>query len=210
MGKVFDEIDERMREWIARQHMFFVATAPSGDEGHINLSPKGLQGTFAVLGPREVVYLDLYGSGIETISHLKQNGRMVLMFCSFEGPPKIVRLHGRGSVIEQAHPEFDELFANFTVTEDVLPTVRSVIRVDLDRISDSCGFVVPEMAFVRQREQLFKGAAAVIRRDGPDAIREYCDVNNAESIDGLPGLAPYGETVSEDQRARYAHEGRKL
>jgi hypothetical protein len=209
MGSVLPEIDDRVREWIGRQHMFFVATAPSGDDGHVNLSPKGVGDTFAVLGPHAVAYVDLYGSGIETVAHLKENGRMVIMFCAFEGPPKIIRLHGRGRVVEQADPEFEELFANFTLAEEILPTVRSIIHVDVNRISDSCGFVVPEMTYVRGRKPLLQGAST-IRRQGPDAIREYCDVNNAESIDGIPALAPFGEPVSEEQRARYAHEGRKL
>jgi Pyridoxamine 5'-phosphate oxidase len=210
MASVLPEIDHRLRDWIGRQHMFFVATAPSGDGGHVNLSPKGARETFAVLGPHEVAYVDLYGSGIETVSHLKQNGRLVIMFCSFEGPPKIVRLHGRGTVVEQADPAFSELFANFTLTDDTVPAVRSIIRLDVTRIADSCGFVVPEMAFVRRRRHLLDHAASQIRRYGPDGVRNYCDVNNGHSIDGIPGLEPLGAPVGEDGRARYAHEGRKL
>ena len=208
MGNVLSEIDDRLVAWIAGQPLFFVATAPP--EGHLNLSPKGGQGTFAVLGPREVAYVDLYGSGVETVAHLKDNGRIVIMLCAFEGPPKIVRLHGHGEVVEQADRRWETLFARFTLADEVLPTVRSIVRVEVSRISDSCGFVVPEMAFVRERRQLFRGAASSIRRHGPDAIREYCDVNNAQSIDGLPALSPYGEQVSDEQRRTFAHEGRKL
>jgi hypothetical protein len=210
MGTVLPEIDDRIAGWIAQQHMFFVATAPSGDGGHLNLSPKGARESFAVLGPHEVAYVDLYGSGAETIAHVKDNGRIVVMFCAFEGPPKIIRLHGTGDVVEQADPRFADLFAHFTISDEVMPTVRSIIRIDVHRIADSCGFVVPEMTFVRGRKQLYKGAAAVIRKHGPDAIRDYCDVNNRESIDGLPALRPFGDGVDEEQRRRFAHEGRKL
>jgi Pyridoxamine 5'-phosphate oxidase len=210
MATVHAEIDDRIAAWIARQHMFFVATAPSGDGGHVNLSPKGARESFAVLGPLEVAYVDLYGSGTETIAHVKENGRIVVMFCAFEGPPKIIRLHGTGDVVEQADPRFAGLFAHFTIPDEVMPTVRSIIRIDVQRVADSCGFVVPEMTYVRDRKQLFKGAAAVIRQNGPDAIRDYCDVNNRESIDGLPGLTPFGDGVDEETRRRFAHEGRKL
>jgi Pyridoxamine 5'-phosphate oxidase len=210
MGTVLPEIDAKVSDWIDKQHLFFVSTAPSGDDGHVNLSPKGARESFAVLGPHEVAYVDLYGSGVETIAHLKQNGRIVLMFCAFEGPPKIIRLHGQGDVVEQADPRFEGLFANFTLPDEVLPTVRSIIRVDVTRVADSCGFVVPEMEYVRDRKQLYKGAAVVIRKYGPDAIRDYCDVNNRESIDGLDALTPFAEDVTEEQRQAFAHEGRKL
>src|SRR6478672_11686349 len=113
MGKVFQEIDDKLAGWISRQHMFFVGTAPGGDGGSINVSPKGMAGTFAVLGPRRVAYLDYTGSGAETIAHLRDNGRIVLMFCAFEGPPKIVRLHGRGRAVLVGDPEFDELRSAF-------------------------------------------------------------------------------------------------
>jgi Pyridoxamine 5'-phosphate oxidase len=208
MGSVLAEIDDRLAAWIGRQPLFFVATAPA--EGHLNLSPKGGEGTFAVLGPRAVAYVDLYGSGVETVAHLKDNGRIVIMLCAFDGPPKIVRLHGRGEVVEQGDPRWDGLFARFELADDVLPTVRSIVSVEVSRISDSCGFVVPEMAFVRDRRQLFKSAASSIRRHGPDAVRDYCDVNNAQSIDGLPALSPFGVPVSDEQRRTFGHEGRKL
>jgi hypothetical protein len=210
MGSVFREIDTNLRAWIGEQHLFFVATAPTGADGHVNLSPKGAKETFAVLGPREVAYVDLYGSGIETVAHLKQNGRLVIMFCAFEGPPKILRLHGRGEVIERAQPQFERLLSRFALPDEVLVAVRSIIRLHVTRIADSCGFVVPEMAYVRRREQLFKSAASAIRRFGSDAIRNYCDVNNAESIDGIPALTPFGPSVTDEQRTTHAHHGRKL
>src|SRR5918992_3407984 len=134
MGTVFPEIDDRLREWIARQPMFFVATAPSGDDGHLNLSPKGGKGTLAVLGPRELAYVDLFGSGIETVAHLKQNGRIVLMLCAFDGPPMIVRLHGRGEVVEMADLRFAGLLARFDLPAEARTSIRSVVRVDVTRI----------------------------------------------------------------------------
>jgi hypothetical protein len=210
MGTVFPEIDDRLREWIARQSMFFVATAPSGDGGHLNLSPKGGRGTLAVLGPRELAYVDLFGSGIETVAHLKQNGRIVLMLCAFEGAPMIVRLHGRGEVVEMADPRFAGLLARFDLAAEARMSIRSVIRVDVTRIADSCGFVVPLMDYRDERRQLYRSADAWLRQDGPDAIRDYCDVNNPQSIDGLPGLSPFGERATAEQHARHAHEGHKL
>ncbi|GLI01799.1 pyridoxamine 5'-phosphate oxidase family protein [Phytohabitans aurantiacus] len=210
MGSVLPEIDDRLREWLLRQPMYFVATAPSGDGGHVNVSPKGGRGTFAVLGPRELAYVDLFGSGIETVSHLKQNGRVTVMFCSFEGPPQIIRVHGRGEVVEMADPRFDDLLARFDLPDEARPTVRSVIRVEATRISDSCGFGVPLMAYQEDRRQLYRTAEAWLDQRGPDAIRDYCDVNNGESIDGLPGLTPFGSALTPEDRARTTHEGRKL
>jgi hypothetical protein len=210
MGSVIPELDERLRGWIAKQPVFFVATAPSDVDGRVNLSPKGGSGTFAALGPHEFAYVDLFGSGIETVAHLKQNGRIVVLFCAFDGPPQIVRLHGRGESIEMHDPRFDEMLPHFEITDEMMPAVRGIIRVDITRISDSCGFVVPLMDYQDERRQLYRTAGAWVRQRGPDAIRDYCDVNNAESIDGLPGLAPFRERVTDDQRAMHSHEGRKL
>jgi hypothetical protein len=211
MGTVFPELDDRLRAWIDRQPMFFVATAPSGDDGHVNLSPKGGRGTLAVLGARELAYVDLFGSGIETVAHLKQNGRIVVMFCAFEGPPKILRVHGRGESVAMADPRFAGLLSRFTLPEEAAASVRGIIRIDITRVADSCGFVVPRMSFQEDRRQLYQVADSWIRRDGPDAIRDYCDVNNQHSIDGLPGLDPFATAVATDeQRSTYQHEGRKL
>ena len=136
MAKVFDEIDDKLRSWIERQRVYFVGTAPSGAEGRINVSPKGPISTLRVLGPHAVAYLDMIGSGAETIAHLRENGRIVVMFCDFEGPPRIVRLHGRGTVLPAGAIEFP--------AGDELPEQhRTVIRVDVERIADSCGFGVP-------------------------------------------------------------------
>ena len=183
MGKVYAEIDARLQGFIAKQQVFFVATAPLRERGHINLSPKGLD-SFRVLAPRRVAYLDLTGSGVETIAHLRENGRIVLMFCAFAGPPKILRLHGRGSVFEPDHPEFAALRVRFP--EHV--GVRSVIAIDVERISDSCGYGIPVYEFTGQRETLAEWAGR--KTDGE--LEAYRAQNNAHSIDGLPGLQRRG------------------
>ena len=188
MAKLFDEIDDSLRAFIEAQPMFFVATAPSGDGGHVNLSPKGGANLFHVTGPHGFAYVDLMGSGIETVSHLRDNGRIVVMFCAFEGPPKIVRLHGRGSVVEPADPEFADLLAGFDASDQQLPAVRSIVRVDVTRVSDSCGFVVPRMTYEGERDQLYRYVDNRIRKLGPDAVRSYVAERNGHSLDGLPGL----------------------
>lgn len=179
MGKTYPEIDERLAAWIRGQRLFFVATAPLAGDGHVNCSPRGLD-TFAILGPHEVAWLDLTGSGVETIAHLRENGRVVLMFCAFSGPPKIVRLHGRGEVVEPGDPAFLALRARFGAYDGV----RAVIRVRCQRISDSCGYGVPLYEYREERPQL----AEWTRRKGPDGIRAYHAEQNARSLDGLPGL----------------------
>jgi hypothetical protein len=189
VAKVFDAIDEPLRAWIAAQPMFFVATAPSGDGGHVNLSPKGGRGLFRVTGELGFAYVDLMGSGIETLAHLRENGRIVVLFCAFEGAPKIVRLHGTGRPVQQNDEGYEELLATFEVTDEQRPAVRSVITVDVTRVSDSCGFVVPRMDYVGERDQLYRYADNRIRKQGPDAIRDYVAAENGHSLDGLPGLA---------------------
>lgn len=180
MGKLFPTIDDRLRAFIEAQQLFFVATAPSGDEGHVNCSPKGLD-TFRILGPTTVAYLDFTGSGVETIAHVRQNGRIVIMFCAFAGPPKIVRLHGRAAVVEPNDAEFAALAAHFG---EIPYGTRSIIRIDVTRISDSCGYGVPLMTFERQREQLPAWAS----RKSEEEMREYQRKKNGESIDGITGL----------------------
>ena len=180
MGKVYDAVDEPLRRWIERQHVFFVATAPLDADGHVNVSPKGLD-SFRVLDGRTAAYLDLTGSGIETVAHLRDNGRICVMFCAFAGPPRIVRLHGRGSVTERGEPGFDAAAAVFAHRR----SARSVITVAVDRISDSCGYAVPLMAYERDRDRLDQWSDA---RDDA-ALEEYRAEKNAASIDGLPGLA---------------------
>jgi hypothetical protein len=210
MGTVFPELGDQLRGWIADQPMFFVATAPSGDDGHLNLSPKGGRGTLTVLGPHELAYVDLFGSGIETVAHVKQNGRIVLMWCAFNGPPMIIRVHGRAEVVEMTDARFPELLARFDLPTEARGSVRGMIRVDITRVADSCGFVVPRMDYRDERHSLYKTADAWLRQDGPEAIQAYCDVNNLKSIDDLTGLSPFGVEVTEEQRARFTHDGHKL
>ena len=138
MGKEYDGIDPELQSFIGRQHVFLVGTAPTAVDGHLNLSPKGLD-TFRILGTRTVAYLDLTGSGIETVAHLRENGRITIMFCAFEGRPLILRLQGRGRVVEPGDADWDGLFARFAE----YPGVRSVIVVEVERVSSSCGFAVP-------------------------------------------------------------------
>jgi hypothetical protein len=182
MAKVHESIDGRLRAFIQAQQMFFVATAPGGSGGHINLSPKGMTGTFAVLGDRRVAYLDYLGSGAETIAHLRDNGRIVLMFCAFAGPPNIVRLHGTGRAVLPADPDHDGLLAAFP--EPRTHGLRSIIDVTVDRVSDSCGFAVPLMDYVSDRDLLVQWAG---RRSDEDLL-DYTSTKNLRSIDGLPAL----------------------
>ena len=158
MGKVFDEIDAKLERWISEQQLFFVATAPSGDGGHVNCSPKGPIESLRVLGPRRVGYLDLVGSGAETIAHLRENGRIVVMLCAFQGPPRIVRLHGRGRYVLPGDPEFDDLNAAFDIRDAYTtgPAQRSVVVVDVERIADSCGWAVPLCEYRGERSQLIE------------------------------------------------------
>src|ERR671927_1091023 len=135
MGKVFAGIDDRLSAWIMRQPLFFVGTAPAGAEGHINVSPKGPIGSLRVLDDHTVAYLDIVGSGAETIAHLRENGRIVVMFCAFEGPPKILRLHGRGEVVTPGDDRFDELLARCEFEELGPPEARrAVVVVHVNRV----------------------------------------------------------------------------
>src|SRR5918912_225890 len=179
MGKEYEEITPQLAEWIQRQRIFFVATAPLAADGMVNCSPKGLD-TLRVTAPREVAYLDLTGSGIETVAHLRENGRIVLMFCAFEGPPRILRLHGRGEVLAEGDREFAALLPLFPRHT----STRAIIRVRLDRISDSCGFGVPLYRYEGERTQL----AAWTEHKGPKGLAAYRKAKNQRSIDGLPGL----------------------
>lgn len=182
MGKAYERINERLSDWISTQPMFFVATAPSDPETRINVSPRGLD-TFRVLGENRVAWLDLTGSGVETIAHLKAEGeaggRITLMFCAFEGSARIVRLYGHGTVHEPRDPLYDELRPRFPD----LPGERAIIDVEVARVSTSCGFGVPLMDFVGLREDLPDFAGNL----GEEKMAAYRGKHNAESIDGLPG-----------------------
>lgn len=179
MGKVYPEIDDRLAEWIRGQHIFFVATVALAEDGLVNCSPKGLD-TFAILDPHTVAYLDLTGSGIQTVAHLRENGRIVIMFCALEGPPKILRLHGRGTVLEPGDPDFESLRGHFPPYAGV----RAIIRVDVTRIADSCGTGVPLYAYQGQREALVRFGEQL----GEEGVRAYQRRYNHESLEGLPGL----------------------
>ncbi len=193
MGKLYAELDDRLRKFISRQPVFFVATAPGlgagGSGGHVNVSPKGYRDTFAVLGPRTVAYLDLTGSGAETIAHVRQNGRITIMFCSFSRETKIVRLYGTGDVVLPGSARWEELASNFPRTADLaaeLTSQRAIIVVDLERIADSCGYAVPEMLLTGERDVLDRWAAAKAAGE----LADYRAEKNSVSIDGLPALEP--------------------
>jgi len=180
VSKVYESITAKLRGWIEAQHVFFVATAPLAGDGHINLSPRGGTGTFAVLDEHRVAWLDLTGSGAETIAHLRENRRVVVMFCGFDGPPQIVRLHGLGRVVVPEDAEWETLVSNFPAR----PGARAIIVVDVTRVSDSCGFSVPRMEYVGDRDLLDRWA----EKKGPDKLVAYREEKNAVSIDGLPAL----------------------
>ena len=189
MAKVFDEITDHIRGWIERQHLFFVATAPLDPDGHVNVSPKGPIGSLAILGPREVAYLDVNGSGVETVAHLRENQRICVMFCAFEGPPRIVRLHGRGEPVLNGDPRFGELFAAAAFDDASIPEARrSIVRVDVSRVSDSCGYGVPLMSFEGLREHHALSSAKKVRTMGVDGYEDFQRERGARSLDGLPAL----------------------
>jgi hypothetical protein len=189
MGKVFEGIDRHWREWIERQAVFFVGSAPLDGNGHVNVSPKGPIGSLRVLDEQTVAYLDVVGSGAETIAHVRENGRIVVMLCAFEGPPRILRLHGRGEVIEPGDPRFDDLLERAAFDEPEAPEARrTIVLVHVTRIADSCGYGVPLMEYTGQREHQDKWAAKKIKTGGADALRDYERDNNTRSLDGLPAL----------------------
>jgi Pyridoxamine 5'-phosphate oxidase len=179
MGKVYEAIDDRIKKWIGAQKVFFVSTAPLSG-GRINCSPKDGY-SIRVLDPKTLVYLDLIGSGVETIAHLKENGRIVIMMCAFEGAPMIMRFHGTGQVIEKDHSDF-ALYKSMFVSEI---GIRSFIVIHLNRISDSCGFGVPVLEFKHHRKQL----RTHCERNGEEKLNDYMLSHNLQSIDGLPGVA---------------------
>ena len=188
VGKIFDGIDEKLGAWIGAQRLFFVGTAPLGADGHVNVSPKGLIGSLRVLDPHTVAYLDVIGSGAETIAHLRENGRIVIMICAFEGPPRILRLHGRGRVVTPVEGEYEALLARGFDDPGGPEARRAIIVVTLTRVADSCGFGVPLMRHEGQRHHLPAWAASKLRSGGEEALTDYKRRNNRNSIDGLPAL----------------------
>ncbi len=182
MGRVYEEITEGVAGFIDEQRVFFVSTAPLAEDGLVNVSPKGIEGTFAVIDPLTVAYADLIGSGVETIAHLQENRRITLMFCAFDGPPRIVRLYGTGEVVLPTDERFDALAGRFKTYRNL----RSIIVVSLHRIADSCGFGVPVYEYREERDQLERWAD---RRSDEELVAYQLD-RNAESLDGLKGLSP--------------------
>lgn len=182
MGTPVDRIDDTLAQWMVVQPVFFISTAPLDANGSINCSPKGNRDELVVLDDHTVVYLDQTGSGVETIAHLHENGRIVMMFCAFEGPPRIVRLHGHGRAVLRDDAHFDELAHHIRGTNGV--GVRSIIVVDVTRVSDSCGYGVPLMTFESHRPTLDQWT----HRKGPDGIREYWAQKNRVSIDNLDAI----------------------
>ena len=180
MARTYAAIDSKLADFLESQPVFFVATAPLSANGHVNCSPKGNDGAFQVLDEMRVAYRDLTGSGVETIAHLRENGRIVLMFCAFSGPSRIVRLHGRATAVLPGDPCYQELYARFGDA----PGLRAFVVVDVERVSTSCGDGVPLMSFERHRDQLVRWA----ERKGPEGLATYRAEKNVLSLDGLAGI----------------------
>jgi hypothetical protein len=195
MANVYDHIDARLRTGIGKQALFFVGTAPLHGDGHVNVSPKGPIGSLRVLDEHTVAYLDVIGSGAETIAHLRENGRIVIMLCAFDGPPRILRLHGRGEAVAPGDPRFDELLGRCAFEEPAIPeSRRAIVLVEVRRVADSCGYGVPLMRFEGLRPHAPAWAAKKVRVGGTEALDAYQREKNARSLDGLPAVDP---TVTE-------------
>ena len=178
MAKTHPGITDELADWINNQHLFFIGTAPRGDQGHINVSPRGLD-SLRIIDPNRVAILDLTGSGNESAAHMHENGRVTIMFCAFEGEPLILRLYGEGQVVQSVDLEWDELRAHFTSD---LPGVRQIFHIMVTRVQTSCGYGVPLMDFVDDRQRLIQWATD----KGSDGIAAYQQEKNCVSIDGLP------------------------
>ncbi|WP_432548307.1 pyridoxamine 5'-phosphate oxidase family protein [Kineococcus sp. SYSU DK004] len=180
MATVFEEIDDDLRRWIEEQPVWFTATAPLDGDGRVNVSPRGGD-SFSVLGPHRVGWVDFTGSGVETVAHLRENGRICVMFASFGQRPRIVRLHGRGEVHLPGTAGFEEVVALHPQN----PSTRAVITVDVERVSDACGWGVPVMEVVTGERDLIRRNA---EKKGPEGMDAYRELKNSRSLDGLPGL----------------------
>ncbi len=183
MAKSLPGISDELGAWMSDQPVFFVATGPLSPDGHLNCSPKGNRDEFRVLDEHTVAYLDQTGSGVETIAHLRENGRIVVMMCAFVGPPRIVRLHGRGHVVARDEPGFADVAHHFPGARGV--GARSVVVIEVERVSDSCGYGVPFMTFDSHRPTMDQWS----NRKGDEGIRAYWSDKNRRSIDGLEGLS---------------------
>ena len=179
MGKTYQTIEPKIQSFLEKQKLFFVSTAPLDNEGLINCSPKGWD-CLRILDPLTVAYVDLTGSGAETIAHLKENQRITFMFCAFEGPPKIIRLYGKGEVLERGTPTFNALIAQFPN----YPSARSIIKVAVHRIADSCGYTIPVYEFKEERDTMEKWVA----NKGAENLHSYREEKNKFSLDGLPAF----------------------
>ncbi|MDG9706222.1 pyridoxamine 5'-phosphate oxidase family protein [Streptomyces sp. DH37] len=186
MGKTYERIDGRLRDFIEAQPVFFTATAPLSGDGTVNLSPKGLSGSFAVLDERTVAYLDFAGSNAETVAHLRENGRITLMWCAFCGPPTIVRVHGRGEPVFRDDPRWKELIGRFPDIDPSRHGLRAIIVVTAELIRDTCGYAVPLMTYEGDRP--LHGSR--FERETDESLDAYFHRKEhvATSIDGLPGL----------------------
>ncbi|MFB7086332.1 pyridoxamine 5'-phosphate oxidase family protein [Streptomyces sp. NPDC056296] len=186
MGKTYERIDGRLRTFIEAQPLFFTATAPLAGDGTVNLSPKGLMGSFAVLDELTVAYLDFAGSTAETVAHLRENGRITLMWCAFQGPPNIVRVHGRGEPVFRDDPRFPELLTHFPDIDTTEHGLRAIIVVTAELVRDSCGYAVPFMAYESDRDLHGRRFA----REDDASLSAYFTKKEyiATSMDGLPGL----------------------
>ncbi|WP_255952896.1 pyridoxamine 5'-phosphate oxidase family protein [Streptomyces odontomachi] len=186
MGKTYERIEGRLRSFIEEQPVFFTATAPLTGDGTVNLSPKGVKGSLAVLDEHRLAYLDFAGSNAETIAHLRENGRITLMWCAFQGPPNIVRVHGSGEPVFRDDPRFPELLACFPDVDSTSHGLRAIIVVTAGLIRDTCGYAVPFMAYERERDLHAKRFA---REDDASLDAYFHKKDHVEtSIDGLPGL----------------------
>ncbi|MFJ2186979.1 pyridoxamine 5'-phosphate oxidase family protein [Kitasatospora sp. NPDC087861] len=185
MGKQYESIDGRLRAFIERQPVYFVATAPLSADGHVNVSPKGRSGTLVVIDELTLAYLDFGGSTAETIAHLRENGRITLMWCAFDGPPTVVRVHGRGEPVFRDDPRFAALLGRFAPDADG-SGLRAIVLVKAERVSDSCGFAVPLMDYRADRDL----HAQYFDRKGEEEFSAYCEGKQyvGTSIDGLPAL----------------------
>ncbi len=189
MASTFPEIDERLEAWIAAQSMYFVASAPLGADGHVNVSPKGPIETLRVLDPHTVAYLDVIGSGAETIAHVRENGRIVIMLCAFQGPPRILRLHGEGEVVLAGDERFEALMERAGFEQPSVPASRrAIVLVHVSRIGDSCGYGVPLMSFEGRRPHMNAWAEKKVRVGGTEALQDYQREKNSLSLDGLPAV----------------------
>jgi hypothetical protein len=189
MGKIFDDINEQLERWIYKQPMFFVGSAPLYEDGHVNVSPKGPIDSLRVLTPTTVAYLDMVGSGAETIAHVRENGRIVIMLCAFEGPPRILRLHGRAEVIPASDERFGELMELCGFAEPSIPEARrAIVLVQVVRVADACGYGVPLMKHEGPRPHADLWAEKKVRVGGSEALLDYQRDKNSLSIDGLPAV----------------------